>query len=82
MKNQKIKEYIELERKWLKEQGLKNGDYCIIVNTDLAGTFKDAKIRFVYKNLKTFEKKIEKDIEKIDPTSGINFLLAVFEEDN
>lgn len=55
----------------------KIGDnYCILVSRTTAF---DTKVRFVYKNIEEFEKKIDSDVKNINSIFGVEFELWVFD---
>lgn len=72
----KISQFIKESKEYIKNNHLKS--YCIclyIVNNSYHYRY----IRYIFKNLKEFENKVKKYIEKIDEGYGIQFETREFD---
>lgn len=75
-----IKEFIEEARVDIQTENQQD-NYCIILySVHGSGIANESlRVRCVYKSLEDFEKRVEAEIEKIDPMFGIRFHLWFFD---
>jgi len=74
---QKIIEMIKQLNTDIKENNLKDEDFCIVVL--VSGDFFPSRIRFIYKNLIEMGKKFKNDVIKIDSIYDINVKLWIYD---
>lgn len=60
------------------EKKLKEADFCIIVYSKSI-MFGNTKVRFIYKNVIEFQKKVLNDIKSIDEMMAIDFEMWIFD---
>jgi len=78
MENLVTKEYIEESRIDISNRGEEDNHCMILYKTK--GQFNERKsVHAIYKNIDVFEKKVNKDIDEIDPDFGISVQLWFFD---
>lgn len=70
-----MKNFIEDSKKHIIENNI-GDNYCVIVYTTINGT---RNIKFVYKTIDDFEKKLIKDSHNINDIFGVIFQLWIFD---
>jgi len=73
--NERVKEFSEDIEKYITESNVGN-NYCILV---YASKWSMKSVKLIYKTVEDFKNKVEKDIQNIDSTYGIDFQFWTFD---